>query len=143
MVIPIADRHLAYAEPVAARAARTPACASRWTTARERMQAKIRDAQLQKVPYMLVVGDKEAAAGAVSVRLRTNENLGAVPLADFLAVASRSTPPGARTSGPHTSSPPRPPFANQTPLPAPGRGRGRGSARPPRLSPSSVSSDSS
>ncbi|HEY7781019.1 MAG TPA: His/Gly/Thr/Pro-type tRNA ligase C-terminal domain-containing protein, partial [Ktedonobacterales bacterium] len=52
-------------------------------------QAKVRDAQLQKLPYMLVVGDKEAAADAVSLRLRTNENLGAVPLADFLAVASR------------------------------------------------------
>ena len=49
------------------------------------MQAKIRDAQLQKIPYMLVVGDKEAEAGAVAVRLRTNENLGAQPLDEFIA----------------------------------------------------------
>jgi threonyl-tRNA synthetase len=39
---------------------------------------------LQKIPYMLVVGDKEAADNAVSVRLRTNENLGATPLDVFI-----------------------------------------------------------
>ena len=55
----------------------------------ERMNAKVRDAQLQKIPYMLVVGDKEAAADAVSLRLRTNENIGAVPLEEFIAVAAR------------------------------------------------------
>ncbi|MGZ3583710.1 MAG: His/Gly/Thr/Pro-type tRNA ligase C-terminal domain-containing protein, partial [Ktedonobacterales bacterium] len=55
----------------------------------ERMNAKVRDAQMQKIPYMLVVGDKEAEANNVSLRLRTNENLGAVPLADFVANASR------------------------------------------------------
>jgi threonyl-tRNA synthetase len=52
---------------------------------KERMNSKVRDAQLQKIPYMLVVGDKEAANTAVSVRLRSNENLGAVPLDDFIA----------------------------------------------------------
>jgi threonyl-tRNA synthetase len=50
----------------------------------ERMNAKIRDAQLQKVPYMLVVGDREMEAGAVAVRLRSEENLGAMPVAQFL-----------------------------------------------------------
>ena len=39
----------------------------------ERMQAKIRDAQMQKVPYMLIAGDREAEAGALSVRLRSGE----------------------------------------------------------------------
>ena len=53
-------------------------------TRNERMNAKIRDAQVQKVPYMLVVGDKEAVENAVAVRLRTNENLGAMPLANFV-----------------------------------------------------------
>jgi threonyl-tRNA synthetase len=53
----------------------------------ERMNAKIRDAQLQKVPYMLVVGDREEEADAVAVRLRSNENLGAKPLDEFLAMA--------------------------------------------------------
>jgi threonyl-tRNA synthetase len=46
----------------------------------ERMQAKIRDAQLQKVPYMLVVGDKEAEAGAAALRSRSGEDLGPLPL---------------------------------------------------------------
>jgi len=50
----------------------------------ERMNAKVRDAQLQKIPYILVVGDKEVAEHAVSVRLRTNENLGAMPLSSFV-----------------------------------------------------------
>ena len=48
------------------------------------MQAKIRDAQMQKVPYMLVVGDKEAEAGAVAVRSRDLGDLGPVPVAEFL-----------------------------------------------------------
>ena len=51
-----------------------------------RMNQKVREAQLQKVPYMLVVGDRDVAAGAVSVRLRTEEQLGALPLDDFLAL---------------------------------------------------------
>ncbi|MFZ0818857.1 MAG: threonine--tRNA ligase [Candidatus Acidiferrales bacterium] len=51
----------------------------------EKLQAKIRDAQLQKIPYMLVVGAKEAESGAVAVRHRTKGDQGAKPLADFLA----------------------------------------------------------
>jgi threonyl-tRNA synthetase len=49
----------------------------------EKVNAKIRDAQLQKVPYMLVVGDREAAAGTVSVRHRHQGDLGAQPLGGF------------------------------------------------------------
>jgi threonyl-tRNA synthetase len=49
------------------------------------MQAKIRDAQLQKAPYMLVVGDREAATGTVAVRLRSGEDMGARPLAEIIA----------------------------------------------------------
>ena len=59
-------------------------------TPRERMNAKIRDAQLQKVPYMLVVGDREMEAGAVAVRLRSGEDLGAMPLADFADMAAKA-----------------------------------------------------
>ena len=87
-VIPIADRQLDYAGQVAA-------CLSAEhfrveVDARpERMNAKIRDAQLQKIPYMLVVGDREAAAGAVSVRLRSGESLPAMPLNEFIAMARR------------------------------------------------------
>jgi threonyl-tRNA synthetase len=48
------------------------------------MNAKIRDAQVQKIPYMLVVGDREAEGGQVSVRLRSEENLGPMPTGQFL-----------------------------------------------------------
>jgi threonyl-tRNA synthetase len=51
----------------------------------EDMRVKIRDAQLEKVPYTLVVGEKEQAAGAVAVRDRIDGDLGAMPLAQFLA----------------------------------------------------------
>jgi len=51
----------------------------------EKLQAKIRDAQLEKIPYMLIVGGKEAEAGTVSVRHRAKGDLGARPLADFVA----------------------------------------------------------
>ena len=51
----------------------------------EKIQAKIRDAQMQKIPYMLVVGAKEAAAGTVAVRHRTKGDLGPQPLADFIS----------------------------------------------------------
>jgi threonyl-tRNA synthetase len=50
----------------------------------EKLPAKIRDAQLQKIPYMLVVGPKEAEAGTVSVRHRSKGDLGPRPLADFV-----------------------------------------------------------
>jgi threonyl-tRNA synthetase len=48
------------------------------------MQAKIRDAQLQKVPYMLVAGDREAEAGEASVRLRSGEDLKSRPIAELI-----------------------------------------------------------
>ncbi len=88
MVIPIADRHLGYAEEVAAKL-RAAGMRIEVDSRSERMNAKVRDAQLQKIPYMLVVGDREAADGAVSLRLRSNENIGAVPLAVFLDEASK------------------------------------------------------
>lgn len=50
------------------------------------MNAKIRQAQLLKIPYMFVMGDKEQQAGAVNIRLRNNEQLGAKPLAEAMAL---------------------------------------------------------
>jgi threonyl-tRNA synthetase len=82
-LIPIADRHVAYCKQVAARLHERGirvAIDSR----SERMQAKIRDAQLQKVPYMLIAGDRDRDAGAVSIRTRTGEDLGAINVAQFL-----------------------------------------------------------
>ncbi len=90
VVIPIADRHLDYAEDVRGQLAASGARVQ--TDARgERMNAKIREAQLQKIPYMLVVGDREAAAGAAAVRLRSGENLGAMPVADIAARIAAET----------------------------------------------------
>jgi len=83
MIIPIADRHQEYANQVM-EVLKKAGVRVEVDTRSERMNAKVRDAQLQKIPYMLVVGDKEAAEGAVAVRLRTNENLGAMPLANFV-----------------------------------------------------------
>jgi threonyl-tRNA synthetase len=51
----------------------------------EKLPAKIRDAQMQKVPYMLVVGAKEAEGGTVSVRHRTKGDLGPKPVAEVIA----------------------------------------------------------
>ena len=50
----------------------------------EKINYKIREHSMQKVPYILVVGDKEKANGAVAVRARGNQDLGVMPLADFL-----------------------------------------------------------
>jgi len=86
IVIPIADRHLGYAESVREQL-KAAGLRVEIDAGGDRMQAKIRRAQLERVPYMLVVGDKEAEAGAVSLRLRTNENLGAVPLDEFVKLA--------------------------------------------------------
>lgn len=86
-IIPIADRHLAYAQQVAEQL-RAANLRVEVDARGERMQAKIRDAQLQKIPYMLVVGDKEAEAGAAAVRERSGENHGPMPLADFLALVA-------------------------------------------------------
>ena len=53
----------------------------------EKIGYKIREAQLQKVPYMLVTGDREAAEGTVSVRGRTAGDMGAKPVDGFIAAA--------------------------------------------------------
>ena len=89
VVIPISDeKHGEYAERVAEQL-REAGLRAEVDARHERMNAKVRDAQLQKIPYMLVVGDKEAAADAVAVRLRSNENIGAVPIAEFIHQAQQ------------------------------------------------------
>ncbi len=83
MIIPISDRHQEYASKVL-EALKAAGIRAELDIRGERMNAKIRDAQLQKIPYMLVVGDKEATADAVSVRLRTNVDLKSMPLSQFI-----------------------------------------------------------
>jgi threonyl-tRNA synthetase len=83
MIIPIADRHHAYAHKLLAQL-KAVGVRTDVDIRSERMNAKIRDAQLQKIPYMLVVGDKEEATEAASVRLRTNVDLKAMPVTQFI-----------------------------------------------------------
>ncbi|MBU1050813.1 threonine--tRNA ligase [Candidatus Bipolaricaulota bacterium] len=80
-VIPIADRHVEYAHRVADQM-RTAGIRVTVNETSERMNAKIRNAQLQKIPYMLVIGDREQDAGSVAVRLRTEEDLGDMKVHD-------------------------------------------------------------
>jgi threonyl-tRNA synthetase len=87
VIIPISDeKQGAYAQEVQAK---LTALGMRveLNMSRDRMNAKIRDAQLQKIPYMLIIGDREASAGAVAVRTRTGTDLGALALDDFIARA--------------------------------------------------------
>jgi threonyl-tRNA synthetase len=90
-VIPISEKANAYAEEVRSKLSEVSipdtggGLRVEVDTANERMQKKIRDAQLQKIPYMLVVGEREAAEGNVAVRLRSGKDLGAMPLDDFLS----------------------------------------------------------
>jgi threonyl-tRNA synthetase len=109
VVLPIADRHAPYAA-----AARDQLAAAglrvELDERQEKIGYKIREAQLQKVPYMLVVGDREAADGTLSVRSRTAGDLGARTVSDFIAaaleeIASKAVPQAsvddqpAKTSG--------------------------------------------
>ncbi|MGE3075958.1 MAG: threonine--tRNA ligase [Dehalococcoidia bacterium] len=83
VVIPIADRHIEYAERVAAQL-KGAGLRVEVDDRGERMNAKIRDAQLRKIPYMLVVGDREAEAKAAALRVRGGGDKGAVPVAQIL-----------------------------------------------------------
>ncbi|MBI5302468.1 MAG: threonine--tRNA ligase [Chloroflexi bacterium] len=88
MLVPIADRHAEYARKVAARL-KAEGLRVEIDGRGDRMNAKIRDATLQKIPYILVMGDKESEANAVAVRLRSGEDLKAMPLEQFIALARR------------------------------------------------------
>ena len=83
-VMPITDRTADYAKEVAAK---LEAMGVRVETnlRNEKIGYKIREAQMQKIPYMLVVGDREAEAGAVAVRTRAGVDMGAMPFEDFAA----------------------------------------------------------
>ena len=87
ILIPIADRHKDYCREVQARL-KAAGLRVEVGEGEERMQAKIRNAQLQKIPYMLVVGDREQEAGAVAVRLRSGEDLKSKSVDEFIALAT-------------------------------------------------------
>ena len=87
-LIPIADRHIDYAKEVADRL-RQNGIRCEVNAGSDRMNAKIRDAQKQKIPYMLVIGDKEAEEKAVSLRMRSGENPGGMSVEDFIALVKK------------------------------------------------------
>ncbi|MDD4334362.1 MAG: threonine--tRNA ligase [Desulfotomaculaceae bacterium] len=81
-VIPITDRHVEYARKIE-KSLDEKDIRVEVDARNEKINYKIREAQAQKIPYMLVVGDKEAEQGAVAVRHRSEGDLGAMPLAEF------------------------------------------------------------
>jgi threonyl-tRNA synthetase len=83
VVIPIADRHAEYARQVLDQLQAAGVRAEADLSA-ERMNAKIRKAQMQKIPYMLVIGDREQEAGQVNLRLRDGSKPGALDVADLI-----------------------------------------------------------
>ena len=98
-VLPIADRHLEYARAVLARLT-IAGLAAQLDDRQEKIGYKIREAQLQKIPYMLVAGDREAAEGTISVRHRTQGDIGSQRLEEFLEhaqqeIAAKAAAPAA------------------------------------------------
>jgi threonyl-tRNA synthetase len=81
-IIPIADRHLEYARKLEAEL-KDEGIRAEIDARAERMNPKIRQAQLEKIPYMLVVGDKEVATATISVRQRRREQQVIQSFADF------------------------------------------------------------
>ena len=86
MIIPISDRHVDFARQVQ-RCLMDAGLRAKVDDGSDRMQNKIRMAQKMKVPYMLVIGDKEQEADSVAVRLRSGEDLKAMPVNAFVARA--------------------------------------------------------
>lgn len=87
-IIPIADRHLDYAYEVQNKL-KAAGLRVKVDDRADRMNAKIRDAQNQKIPYMLVVGDQEAENQQVALRMRAGENPGAMGVDEFIAFAKQ------------------------------------------------------
>ena len=84
VIIPIADRHIEYAEQIQNKLV-NQGYRVEVDSRSERMNLKIRNAQLQKIPYMLIVGDKELEQETASVRLRSGTDMGAMPLSDLIS----------------------------------------------------------
>jgi threonyl-tRNA synthetase len=93
-VLPVADRHHEYAARAVGRL-QAEGLRAEADTRNEKIGFKIREAEVQKIPYILVVGDKETAAGTVSVRLRGGQDRGVMPLADFVTTLASENKPQA------------------------------------------------
>jgi threonyl-tRNA synthetase len=89
MLIPIADRHVEYARSVTEQL-QAADLRVEVDDSGERMQAKIRNAQMQKIPYMLIIGDREMEAGQVNLRMRDGQVPGAMPVDKFIALVQEA-----------------------------------------------------
>ncbi|MBI5399519.1 threonine--tRNA ligase [Candidatus Saganbacteria bacterium] len=89
VLLPIADRHNEYAQAVADKLA-AEGSRVEVDSRREKIGAKIRDAQMQKIPYMLIVGDKEAQEQTVAVRHRSEGDLGGKKIQEFLQIINQT-----------------------------------------------------
>ena len=94
-VLPISEKYLGYAESVCT-ALRRAGVRTEVDSRDEKIGYKIRSAQLEKLPYMLIVGEAEEAAGSVAVRSRKDGDKGAMPLGDFLSIISEEIASKAR-----------------------------------------------
>jgi len=87
-LVPISEKHLDYAESVKAKL-EAAGLRVELDTSNQKMNAKIRDFGLQKIPFILILGDKEAATDSVSVRVRAKGDEGSVTITDFIARATK------------------------------------------------------
>ncbi len=94
-VLPLSERLLDHAAEVTA-ALTAAGLRAELDERNEKMGYKIREAQMQKVPYMLIIGDREAETGSVSVRNRKDGDLGSMPLSDFIAKIQQEVADKAR-----------------------------------------------
>jgi threonyl-tRNA synthetase len=104
IVLPIADRHLEYGRQVRARLAEA-GLRMEIDERQEKIGYKIREAQLQKIPYMLVIGDREAAEGAVAVRHRADGDLGSRTVDEFLQQATEEVRARSRSAAARPADP--------------------------------------
>ncbi len=85
-IVPISERHLEYAKKIQTTLQKA-GLRVEVDHRNEKMGAKIRDFTLQKLPYILIVGDKEAETGSISLRIRSQGDQGSMPLEDFVSKA--------------------------------------------------------
>jgi threonyl-tRNA synthetase len=87
-VLPITEKHLEYAKSVVEKLKKA-GIRVELDDRNERLQAKIRDAQMEKVSYMFIIGDREAEAKAVAVRKRDGKDLGSQNLEEFIKMLKK------------------------------------------------------
>jgi threonyl-tRNA synthetase len=85
VLLTVTDKHIPYAQTVYTRLIDAGIRCEKYFD-NEKLGYKIRQAQMQKIPYMLVIGDKEVEAETVAPRVRDGQNLGALPVEQFIAL---------------------------------------------------------